>query len=791
MSGAMIRRKAVADLRSAPARTLLVVLALAVGIVGAGGMLVSYTILTHDLRENFVATRPAHAVLTSGDFDKLDLATLRQREDIESAEYRDLSLQRIEARPGDWIPLWLFGVADFAHPLAATTRSESGARTPPPGTMLLERDGRLISDLKVGSRARVRVGRRSLDVPVSGIVFDPAQAPATQDHFIYAYVDTATYARLTGERTQQRLLLRMRHAKNTADVQRVVDRVVAVMAKSGVRVSTAKVPAFNEHPHQWQLNTLLSLQGSIGLLALVMAAVLIAELMASIMAKQVREIGVMRAIGASRRQVLSIYVTMVLMIGVAAGIVAIPLALQSGSAFAHFVSTKLNFDVLTHVLPLPVYAILVAVSILLPVIVSLPALLGGLRVPVREALGDYGIRVDTQGRVPFRVFTARLSPFWQLAARNTLRQPRRFALTVVTTALGVAIFSTGFNVRASLAGLLIDVKASLRHDVQVVLNEQVPRERALAPFRGLQRVARAETWNGGRGELQSMLMATTSGVGVVAVPRGSTLFTPRVVAGRWLATRAVPEIVMNQQALDLYRHPALGSRQTLALHGATLEVTLVGVVQDLERAKIYVDQQVYDAAANPAHDVNSVMFVASDQSADAVGALKRDIEAALAPSDLSVLYVMSQAERVKVIYDHLNIILSALIILSFSVLMVSSLGMASTTGVSILERTREIGVMRAIGATPAMVYRLFVVEGMIASVASVGLGLLLAWPLSLAACSTFGTLMLGQGASLRYTFSVQGLAVTLVTTLVFGWSASRGPARRAVSVTTRDALAYS
>jgi putative ABC transport system permease protein len=300
-----------------------------------------------------------------------------------------------------------------------------------------------------------------------------------------------------------------------------------------------------------------------------------------------------------------------------------------------------------------------------------------------------------------------------------------------------------------------------------------------------------ETWNGGRGELQSMVMATTSGVGVVAIPRGSTLFAPRVVAGRWLSVSAAPEIVMNQQAMDLYRHPALGSRQQLALHGDTLEATLVGVVQDLEKAKIYVDQAVYDAAANPRHDVNSVMFVVADASDESVRALKRDIEAALAPSDLSVLYVMSQAERVKVIYDHLNIVLSALIILSFSVLMVSTLGMASASGVSILERTREIGVMRAIGATPTMIYRLFVAEGMMASMASVVLGLLLAWPLSKAACATFGTLMLGEGASLRYTFSVQGFVITLATTLLFGWSASRGPARRAVAVSTREALAYS
>ena len=147
-------------------------------------------------------------------------------------------------------------------------------------------------------------------------------------------------------------------------------------------------------------------------------------------------------------------------------------------------------------------------------------------------------------------------------------------------------------------------------------------------------------------------------------------------------------------------------------------------------------------------------------------------------------------ERVKVIYAHLNIILTIIVFLALTVLVVSALGMASATGINIMERTREIGVLRAIGATPKMIYRLFVAEGMIISVASVFLGLLLSWPLSSAASPVFGNLMLGDGASLRFAFSANGFWITLVATVVFGWLASRIPARRAIKVSTREALAY-
>ena len=786
----MTLKKAFSDLRSSPGRTVLALLALVIGLWGVGGILVSYTILTHDLNRNYLQTRPEHAVLTSKDFARLDPAALRARPEIESAEFRDLSMQRIEARPNDWIPLWLFGVEDFDHPSMATLRNEKGAKVPAPGSLLIERDGRLISNLDLGSLARVRSGGRIRELPISGIAFDPAQAPATQDHFIYAYVDPQTYTRIAGVPVHQRLILRLNNAGNKKDVQAALEGTLGYLAALGIGVASVNIPRFNEHPHQWQLDTLLLLQGAIGLLAFLMGAVMVSQLMASILAKQVRQIGILKAIGASRWQVLRIYLVMVLALGLGAGVVAIPLAVASGKAFAAFVAGKLNFDILTRQLPLHLYVALGAASLLLPVLLALPAILKGIRVPVHDALSDYGIAQDAADGAAATVAATRAPRWLALAARNILRRKARLAVTVLTMALGVAIFSTGFNVRQSLENLLADFDHSMKHDVQVVLNGQIARERALAAFAGVPNVARVETWNGGRGELQSRVVAASNGLGLVALPHDTDLFKPRLVQGRWLHASATPEVVFNQQAMQLYGNPAVGSRQRLDIGGQTFEAELVGVVEELEKPKAYVDQSRYDALVNPHHHINSLMFVARDQRFASVMALKRDIESVIAASDLDVLYVMSQAERVKVIFDHLNIVLTTIVLLSLLVLVVSALGMASATGINVQERTREIGVMRAIGATPHMIFRLFVAEGMMVSVCSIALGLLLAWPLSQAAAIFFGRLMLGNGAALRLAFSGEGLAVVLGTTLVFGWLASRVPARGAIRVSTRAALAY-
>jgi putative ABC transport system permease protein len=291
-------------------------------------------------------------------------------------------------------------------------------------------------------------------------------------------------------------------------------------------------PQHNLHPHQFQLNTLLAFQGGIGLLAFLMGAVLVSQLIGAILAQQVRQIGVLKAIGATRGKILRIYLLMVLMLGAAASLIAIPLAVASGYGFAGFVARILNFDILTTALPLHLYVALIACGLLLPILFALPALLKGSRLSIRQALSDYGLAADAAPSVNFagNVQSFRL----RLALRNVLRRKNRLITTVATIALGVAIFNAGFNVRQSLLDFLDESKRAMRYDVQLVLKDSIPREQALAPFSGLDNVQHIEAWNGGRGRLQSSVVSAGNGIGIVALPRDTPLVKMNVVQGRWL-----------------------------------------------------------------------------------------------------------------------------------------------------------------------------------------------------------------------------------------------------------------
>jgi len=779
-------KKIINDLRSYPGRSLLVIVALVIGLWGIGSILVSYAILKNDLTDNFTQTEPLHVAVVSEDFDRLNLDTFRHRPDIESAEFRDLSVERIEVYPNVWVPLLLYGVEDFVHFNLAKFYHQTGDQVPNQGTMLMERNGQKITPLEVGSVARIQASAAHIfEVPIAGLSFDPAQAPSTMDHLIYGYVDKQTYSHITGKPTHRRLIFRLNGVTTKQDVQTKTQSLLDDFKAKGIRIKKINLPDINEHPHQFQLNSLLFLQGGIGLLALLMGVVLVSQLMNAILAQQGRQIGILKAIGASQQQILSMYLLMALTLGVVASVIAVPLAIVSGYGFALFVAKQLNFEILTTVLPMENYVYLIAVGLLLPVFSSLPALIKGTTQPVAEALNDYGVVLEKKSmQSKKRYFPYLIS----LVINNTLRRKVRLVITLITMALGVAIFSTGFNVRESLYLSLNELKDSMKFDILLTLKEPTDLEKAMLPFKSLDNIANIQALSGGQGVIQTQHVATTSKTTIIALPHDTDLIQLEVLQGRWLQASDELEMVVNHKVLETFDQPVIGNHYFLDIDQQLVKVKLVGVVKQWSLPTIYIDKTQYDKRINPKHQVTNLMFVAKDQSFAQVIKLNEAIEQAIEQSTLAVASVNSQASYLTIIYDHLNIILSLLTFLAFLVLLVSALGMASAMSINIMERTREIGILRAIGATPKMIHRLFVSEGMLMSGVSIVFGLLLAWPVSIMVAAFFGHLILEF--PLNFAYSGSGLLITVGVTLAFAWLASRLPATQAVRLSTRQALAY-
>jgi putative ABC transport system permease protein len=106
----------------------------------------------------------------------------------------------------------------------------------------------------------------------------------------------------------------------------------------------------------------------------------------------------------------------------------------------------------------------------------------------------------------------------------------------------------------------------------------------------------------------------------------------------------------------------------------------------------------------------------------------------------------------------------------------------------VIERVREIGIMRSIGASDVTVLQIFMVEGIVIGMISWILGASLAVPLGQALSTTMGQMLFSS--PLTFDIPVDGMVVWLVLSLVLAAVASFFPAWRATRVTVRDVLSY-
>ena len=146
------------------------------------------------------------------------------------------------------------------------------------------------------------------------------------------------------------------------------------------------------------------------------------------------------------------------------------------------------------------------------------------------------------------------------------------------------------------------------------------------------------------------------------------------------------------------------------------------------------------------------------------------------------------SEQRAVVEDHLLMVAGFLGIMAQLIIVVGGLGLASTLSIGVLERTREIGVMRAVGARNSWIAGIVKIEGLVISTASWLVAIPLSIPMSIVLARAFGRIMFpipvvllpGAGGVFRWL-----AVVTIVSIAACAW-----PAMRAIRVPTARALAY-
>jgi putative ABC transport system permease protein len=408
--------------------------------------------------------------------------------------------------------------------------------------------------------------------------------------------------------------------------------------------------------------------------------------------------------------------------------------------------------------------------------------------------------------------------------RNAFRRRARLVLTVVTLATGGVFFLSALNVRASLVATLDRLFATRRYDLSVALGIMQSTEKIERAARATPGVVRVEGWIATEGVLlepsrDGRAPTTTAappppsaphdsksgglhgggGAGtspdrfpVFAIPAPSTMVAPEIVAGRALAAGDVNAIVVNSALVSKWSSPAMkwrvGETVEFQMGPATTKWKVVGIAREPFSPPVaYVPRRFFEEHGHVGV-ANSVRLALARTDRASIDRLRIDLEKNLRKEGIRALSSGSTAEGRFAFDQHMLMIYVFLVIVSTLIGGVGGLGLATTTSLNVLERRRELGILRAIGATPAAVGSIVVGEAVVVGLLAWAAAVLVAWPVGRAVGNLLVKILFKS--DLESSYLAGGVAVWLAVSLVVAVVASAVPAWRASRRPIREALGY-
>ncbi|WP_405455370.1 ABC transporter permease [Streptomyces sp. NBC_00101] len=662
----------------------------------------------------------------------------------------------------------------------------SGHAPGAPGEAVLDADTAAEHHLAIGDTLRVIAGPGDAEVTISGI----ATYKTTNPGAAVVYLDTPTAQQvLLGSRTAYTDYA-LDAAPGVSD-DRLKAGVDAALGSHDYQVRTA---AEKTARNQQDIGSFLDpmkyvLLGFAGIAVLV-GIFLIVNTFSMLVAQRTREIGLMRAVGSSRRQVnRSVLVEAVLLgvvgsvAGIGAGIgLAVGLIALMGALGMHLDTADLTIEATTPLIGLTIGVVVTVVSAMLPArragAISPMAALREAGTPadaragrVRSAVGTVlttaggtalalaasssttsagsgllaigvlltlvgfvvvgpllaGLVVRVLGSLVLRVF----GPVGRLAERNALRNPRRTGATAAALMVGLALVASLSVVGNSMvASATAQMDRSVGADFIIQVGDGDPiNPAAVKAIHAAGHLAHVTD----RTDVAATVIAPDGTGEKTKIAAGSPSYTEdlraETVRGR-LVDAYAPGAMSVPEGWATTHGVTLGSRLDVAFAGGTTaRLTVRAVTSDdtvFDKGAMYMDiaeaRRHLPAAEFP---VNNMMFAAArpGQEAQAAAALKA------ATADYPQVKVRDQAAYKDMVEEQLDQLLNMIYALLALAIIVAVLGVVNTLALSVVERTREIGLMRAIGLSRRQLRRMVRLESVIIALfgAVLGVALGLGW----------------------------------------------------------------
>ncbi|WP_181698948.1 FtsX-like permease family protein [Nocardia sp. GTS18] len=816
------------DLRANWSRLILMVVAIAVSLMVFGGVLCGWATTGRETSAAYMSTEPASAtILLDKGVSSEAMAALVDRARTEPGiseavgrtqfdsefrindQYRDIPIQVFVAAPDD--PMRM-----------AKSFPQQGNWPPAADEIYLGKDALELMGAAIGDTVTVTwpsgehradggepTGGTPVKLRVADTVYDPSLSPSPQEQRGRGYVSAAAVTGSPVLFDQVKVVVtepgQTEPSRSRDAITAVASRLsIALQRDYGVTIREVQVPPPYAHPHQWQADSLLLSLLAGGGAALLLSTILVASMLNNLFTQQIPQIGIMKAIGASSARIGRAYLVMVLIVAAAATAVALPVSALIGKKLVTNLLEMLGIEAASLAAPAWTYAVIILVGLALPLLIALIPLLRASRITVRAAIDHHGGTNQPSratgllaglGRIPG------LNRGLIMALRNTFRRPARFALSVGLLAAAGMVFVAGMSLSSGVNAVTEQASAERIWDVEIQLAQPTSMDRVrdllrpVADITHLEGMANAKTGVAGSDGVPLTRTYPDQGHGSVSVraaPADATLLTlpKKIIDGRWLEPGETGSIVLNQ----ITRNNTLpgvraGDTVQLSVGGKYTTWQVVGIAEETGHGSgVYATAEGFAAAMGTSQLVNTLRIATTDHSEDTRGAVAMAVGAALTDGGVTVEKSESVSRANASSAGHMGPLVAVIMAIAIAMGVVGAIGLASTMSANIIDRTREFGVMHAIGAQPSSVRRIVVAEGVFLALASCLVAALPALALTALLGNGLGTLFFS--APLPFRVSLPAVIIWIVLAVLGAALATEAAASRASRITVREALAY-
>jgi putative ABC transport system permease protein len=592
-------RKILRDLWRSKGRTLLAVLSIFIGVFAVGTISGMNDLMPARMLGSYSATNPAPIViLLNGGVTDDDITSLSRVPGVLGIEGSSSQDEQWRLTPNMPWRIASFVMRKYEQQKFNTIELLSGV-WPTKDTVAVDITAVESLGLPARGTITVKINDRERELTVAGVVRDLAiRSPAFGGNaMLYISQDMANKILGWGRYGVLRVQI---PAFSQQEAEAAVGRLKLQLEKMGVSIFYYQVTSPDKHPAQDTINGIMLILSVMAILSLGLGLLLVINTVNAIVAQQVPQIGVIKAVGGSTRQLLTLYLSGVLAYGLIALLLAVPLAALAANALtaAMLKVMAIPADPMFRISQQAIRQQAI-IALLVPVLAALWPIFSGVRITVRQAISSYGIGGGFGKSLLDRLLSRlRFLPRTvSLTIRNTFRRKGRVVLTEITLVLAGVIFIMVMSSAASFTYTINYLIDNL--GLRVLINFQQPvRIDELLPVINAQ-------LNIDQVEMQLFQASSAflnkddekgEDVFVYAVRPESTLLKLPVVAGRWLLPEDGHAVVLNRNRADQLG-VTVGDKVWLSLEDTQhkSEWTVVGTVFDLSgmQRTAYVSLPVY------------------------------------------------------------------------------------------------------------------------------------------------------------------------------------------------------